>query len=221
MKKHSDTAVVIDQLLQDSYLLVVELQQHTPLQEAAPLRDRCVAQIERVRRELASASVSEASIDHVCLAHCALLDETVLNVAKGEDHATWASEPLQARFFSRHQAGDYLYETLRELLRQPNPDPLVLTVYQRVLTLGFRGRYRDVEAPERAQLVVALNAQVPPLGLHTVLPTQAGATSRFGWPLGASPLVHCLVAGLLLASAWWALTQLLGKQVAALLVGAA
>lgn len=221
MKEPAATAVPIDQLLQDSYLLVVELQQSAPLHDAATLRERCITQIDRVRAELGNAGVSQASIDHISHAHCALLDETVLSIAKGEDHAAWASEPLQARFFSRHQAGDYLYESLRELLRQPSADPLVLTVYQRVLTLGFRGRYREVDAPERTQLLAALNAQVQPMQVHLALPTQAGGAARFSGWFNASPLAHCLAAGLLLVAGWWALSSLLGNLVSTLLVGVA
>ena len=47
-----------------------------------------------------------------------MLDETLLSHAQGEAHAKWASEPLQARFFGRHQAGECLYEAMCEGRRE-------------------------------------------------------------------------------------------------------
>ncbi|MOA06740.1 hypothetical protein D3C78_1264010 [compost metagenome] len=154
-------------------------------------------------------------------AQCALLDETVLGCAKGDAHAQWASEPLQAKFFSRHQAGEFLYEDMRESLRQPSPDVLVLTAFQRVLMLGFQGRYRDVNDPEREQLLSALNARVAPLELNHVVMTQ-GIGQRMSFLRWLrSPLIHILMAGLLLVGAWWGLDHWLNGLISALVPGQA
>ena len=205
----------VDQLLQDSYLLVVELQQGTALLDVARLRDLFVGQIEDVRRQLDDAGMSQADIDRISHAQCALLDETVLRWAQGEAHVRWASEPLQARFFSRHQAGEFLYEEMREQLRQPSANLQVLTVYQRVLMLGFCGRYRDVEAPEREQLLVQLNEQVDPMAPGHGLPTQSRPTA--GFRVGDSLLINGIVMMTVLLTAWWGLNQYLGGMVGRLL----
>lgn len=218
-KKHTVTAQELDALLQDSYLLVVELRQGASVPDGPALWKRCEQQVEQVQLRLKNADIDARSIELISHAQCALLDETALSCAKGDAHAQWASEPLQAKFFNRHQAGEFLYEDMRESLRQPAPDVLVLTAFQRVLMLGFRGRYRDLNDPEREQLVDALNARVAPLALNQAVMTQG--LGRRANPLRClgSPLVHILAAGLLLVGAWWGLDQWLGGLIATLVPG--
>lgn len=220
--KQAATAVDIDSLLQDSYLLVVELRQGASAQNSLDLWERCVTQIEHVQQLLKHAGLSQRSINYISHAQCALLDETLLTCAKGDTHAAWVREPLQARFFNRHQAGEFLYEDMREVLREPTADRHVLTAFQRVLMLGFRGRYRDVNDPEREQLLAALNAQVAPLELSHGVTTQVVAGHRMStlhWL--QSPLANVLAAGLLLVGVWWGLDHLLGGVIATLLPGQA
>lgn len=218
-KKHPITAQDLDVLLQDSYLLVVELRQGASVQDSPDLWKRCEQQVEQVQQRLKEAGVNTRSIELISHAQCALLDETALRCAKGDAHADWASEPLQTRFFNSHQAGEFLYDDMREALRSPAPDVLVLTAFQRVLMLGFQGRYRDVNNPEREQLLAALNAQVAPLELNQVVMTQ-GIGRRMNPLRGLrSPLVHILMASLLLVGAWWGLDQWLGGLIATLVPG--
>jgi type VI secretion system protein ImpK len=220
--KPTATAVDIDALLQDSFLLVVELRHGASAQNAEELWERCAGQIEFVRQLLEQAGLSQRSIDHISHAQCALLDETVLSCAIADAHAKWAREPLQARFFNRHQAGEFLYEDMREVLREPAPDPQVLTAFQRVLMLGFRGRYRELNDPEREQLLTALNGHVAPMELRLGITTQASGANRTGSLRGLrSPLAHVLVVGLLLVAVWWGLDRLLSGLITTLLPGAA
>ncbi|RON51532.1 type VI secretion system protein TssL, short form [Pseudomonas frederiksbergensis] len=216
--KAQNAAVDIDALLQDTYLLVVELRQGASVQHSLNLWQFCEDQVEQVRQRLKLSGLNQRSIDHISHAQCALLDETVLTCAKGDAHASWASEPLQARFFNRHQAGEFLYEDMREVLREPAPDRQVLTAFQRVLMLGFRGRYSDLADPEREQLVEALNAQVAPLKASQGLITQSGNGDLFaGLAWLRSPLIHGLAVVLLLAATWWAMDHLLSSAIASLL----
>ncbi|MCW8278225.1 DotU family type IV/VI secretion system protein [Pseudomonas sp. PCH199] len=217
-KKHAATAVEIDSLLQDSYLLVVELRHGASVDDKRDFVALCIEQVQFARQQLEKAGLSARSIEHISHAQCALLDETVLGGVKDDGHAKWASEPLQARFFNRHQAGEFLYEEMREVLREPAPDLLVLTVYQRVLMLGFKGRYQDPDDPEREQLLTELSAQVAPLKLNQAIATQAGRSPRsamLAW-LGL-PLAHVLTVGLLVATVWWGLDHWLGGLIATLL----
>jgi len=215
-KKHD--AVDIDALLQDSYLLVVELRQGASAQNSDEVKALCVQQVERVRQSLEEAGLAQRSIDHISHAQCALLDETMLNLTRDNAHSRWASEPLQTKFFNRHQAGVFLYEDMREVLREPAADLLVLTAFQRVLTLGFKGRYADIGDPEREQLLTALNERVAPLKLHRrSTATASGSRGMTLFPGLRSPLVNALAAGLLLVALWYGLDQWLGGLAATLL----
>jgi type VI secretion system protein ImpK len=219
-EKSPVTVQKLDALLQDSYLLVVELRQGASVKDSPDLWTHCANQVEHVQQRLKDAGVIARSIELISHAQCALLDETALSCAKGDAHAKWASEPLQTRFFSSHQAGEFLYEDMREALSQPAADVLVLTAFQRVLMLGFQGRYRDVNDPEREQLLAALNARVAPLELNQVLTT--GSTPRMNALRGLrSPLIHMLAAGVLVVGAWWGLDHWLGSLIATLVPGQA
>ena len=216
-KKRISSAVDIDAVLQDSYLLVVGLHQRAVAPDGPALLELCTGQIESVRQQLKKSGLSQRNVDHISHAQCALLDETVLSCTEGAVHTGWASEPLQARFFNRHQAGDALYEDMREVLREPAPDQHVLTVFQRVLALGFRGRYHAEDDPEREQLLMALNAQVEPLQLGHWVSTQVNLNRRMMFVRGlGTPLAHGLAVGLLILGAWWGLDLLLGSLIATL-----
>jgi type VI secretion system protein ImpK len=216
----SNTVVDIDVLLQDSYLLVVELRQGASAQDSEVLWAGCKQQIEHVRGCLEKAGLSERSIEHICYAQCALLDETLLGCAIEDAHSKWANKPLQAEFFNRHQAGESLYEDMREVLRAPAPDLHVLTAFQRVLMLGFQGRYRDVNDPEREQLLAALNAQVTPLRLDQGLTTCRERGARLlGLRWLQSTLAHAVLASVLLVGVWWGLDHQLGRAIATLFPG--
>src|SRR3989344_3908094 len=210
-RKPTALAVDIDALLQDSYLLVVELRQGASTLAGTALWDLCVKQVEHVRQLLQLAGLNPRSIDHISHAQCALLDETVLRV-ETQARDAWTKEPLQAKFFNRHQAGEFLYEDMREVLRDPAPDPLVLTVFHRVLMLGFQGRYRDAGDPVREQLLSAFHAQVAPLGISRSLATTVKIGQRLRmrlWP--HSPMAHGLLVGMLFVGLWWGLDQLLAN----------
>lgn len=219
-KNQKSPPMDIDSLLQDSYLLVVELRQGSSVRDSAELSKLCAKQIEYVRKQLEKTGLSPRGIDHISHAQCALLDETILTCAATKTREEWADEPLQAKFFSRHQAGEFLYEDMREVLREPAPDLLVLTVFQRVLMLGFQGRYREANHPERVQLLTALNAHVAPLKPTHTLPTKL----EFGPRMGAlfwsqSLLINAFAIAALLAVCWWGLDHFLVRLIATLTPG--
>lgn len=216
------SAVDIDALLQDSYLLVVSLREGAMARSGRDLWRHCCEQIEVLRQALKDAGMSQRNIDCISYAQCALLDETVLGYARDEAHADWAGEPLQAKFFNRHQAGEFLYEDMRDVLRDPAPNPQVLTAYHRVLMLGFKGRYSDLQDPEREELLRTLDAQVAPLAMCGLL--ISGTRRRRSVVLQRwlrSPAMQLLVAALLIVGTWWGLDQLLSRLVSSLLPGAA
>lgn len=213
-------AVCIDALLQDTYLLVVELCHGASVHSGPDLWSLCVQQVEAVQDALRRAEQDARSIDFISHAQCALLDETVLRHAQGEAHEAWARQTLQARFFNRHQAGEFLYEDMRTVLREPAANPHVLTAFHRVLMLGFLGRYRDIADPQRQQWVDTLAARVAPLGIGQAVITQ-GEKGRRGNAMRwvQSPGMHVVAAVVLLAGVWWGLGHALGGVTAALLPG--
>lgn len=217
-QKNGAAKADIDALLQNTYLLVVELRHGTGARSSPEIWLRCVADVEHVRASLQEDGLDSRSIALISHAQCALLDETVLACAEGKVHEDWAMETLQARFFSSHQAGESLYEDMRTVLREASAHPCVFTVYQRVLMLGFLGRYRDVNHPERRQLLAAFDAKVAPLDTSQSLVTHIGRTSRLplrDWLL--SPLVQVVAASGLLIGLWWGLDHTLGEAVTSLL----
>lgn len=217
-QKNGANKADIDALLQDTYLRVVELRYGTGVHSSPELWPRCVADVEHVRASLQEDGLDSRSIELISHAQCALLDETVLACAEGKAHEDWAMETLQARFFSSHQAGESLYEDMRTVLREASAHPDVFTVFQRVLMLGFLGRYRDVNHPERQQLLAAIDAHVTPLDTSQSLVTHVGGTSHLPmWGWLTSPLVHVLAASGLLVGLWWGLDLTLGEAVASLL----
>lgn len=217
-QKNAAAQVDIDALLQDTYLLVVELRHGTEAHTSPELWSRCVADVEHVRAMLQEGGLDHRSIELISHAQCALLDETVLACAEGQAHEDWAMETLQTKFFSSHQAGESLYEDMRAVLREATVHPDVLTVFQRVLMLGFLGRYRDANHPERQQLLAAISAQVAPLDTSQSLVIQTAAGSRMPmWGWLQSPLLHVVGAAVLLIGAWWGLDNTLREAVASLL----
>jgi type VI secretion system protein ImpK len=128
--------------------------------EGEALWQHCVDTTDLVMTRLEKADVSEASRQHILYAVCALLDET----AKGRDGddacIVWYDRPLEVKYFGTMTAGDMLYERMRQVLREPAPDPLVLTCFHRVLMLGFKGSVASLNDPLRERLFQELAGRV-------------------------------------------------------------
>lgn len=217
MSRHHAVPVDVDALLQDSYLLVVEVSRFNAVQESKELWARCLELVETLRDGLKQAGLSQRSMDLISHAQCALLDETVLSKCDKNGREGWLEEPLQTRLFNSHQAGESLYEQIRDVLREPSPDPSVLMVFHRVLMLGFKGRYHDLAHPEREQLLESLGALVKPLCPAQPLLGKAGRVRANDGAWLHSPWRHALTAGLLLASVWWRLDLVLEDLINTLL----
>ncbi|HEY2452379.1 MAG TPA: type VI secretion system protein TssL, short form [Scandinavium sp.] len=202
MKKDID----IDALMAQTWLTVAQLRHGGQVTDGPALYATCKAQVDSVREALERAGLSAESIDHITYAQCALLDETVMNrkpasssvenadaVVDGDSapdalhmsldagQRAWRSAPLQAVYFGSLRAGGALYDRIAEVLRQPAPEPAVLTCYQRVLALGFQGQYSlsGVGQSRRDEVISALNERVPPLKAATSLVVQKTGRRRY------------------------------------------
>lgn len=76
----------------------------------------------------------------------------------------WQETPLQGQFLGNNHGGDFFYEHIKKLLREPAPSEAILTCYHRMLTLGYQGKYyRDggEENEERQSLLKQLRELLP------------------------------------------------------------
>lgn len=214
----------IDRLLADIWLTVTGLREGARLisGEGRMLWQHCVDDIAQVLDTLEKAGMSEGNRQRILYALCALLDETAKG-RDGEDDAciVWYDRPLEAKYFGTIAAGDQLYEQMREALREPAPDILVLTCFQRVLHLGFKGSASGLSDPVREQLLRELTARVPAFDSEQHRPVLATVPSGSGlrewlrhWPV-------CIgLSAIFVAALWLGLNHWLDSLVTTLLPGA-
>lgn len=213
----------IDALLQDTWLTVIGLRHGPVFQEGEghTLWQHCVDNLEQVQQALNAADYGEQSRQHILYAQCALLDEAVKSRGVQDDACMqWYDRPLQGQFFGTINAGDELYERMRQVLRETAPDMAVLTCFHRVLMLGFVGGFVSINQPERERLVRELSARVPAYDFPQNRPVLATVSGRRGiseW-LRHTP-IRLGLSVLLLAALWWGLDRWLDNLVTTLLPG--
>lgn len=192
----------IDMIFAQTWLMVCQLHQGTAITQGDSFYRRVCQLIDETRQKLLKHGYPESAIEHMQYAQCALIDESVMNRQHQDDgYNTWIQSPLQARYFNTLEAGDKLWERLRSILNEPAPNPDVLLCFHRVLTLGFVGKFRQKEDPERERIVAQLNVQLPDYLISSDLPLVVKPKLRFsrrrlywfGWIGGI----------LILATMWW------------------
>ncbi|CZU83713.1 type VI secretion system protein TssL, short form [Enterobacter cloacae] len=223
-KNGAAVSVDIDALLQDTWLQVISLRHGPQFQEGEGrvLWERCIADVERVQRELKASELDEASCEHILTAQCALLDEAVKGRGVEDDACVqWYDIPLQGHFLGTMDAGDTLCDRMRDVLREPAPDNAVLTCFQRVMMLGFLGDFRALNDPERQKLICALSEHVAPFSYpqtHPVLAESRAGRGMGGW--FASWPARIGLSVIVLAALWWGLDRWLDQMLLTLLPGA-
>lgn len=223
-KRGAAASIDIDALLQDTWLQVISLRHGPQFQdgEGQVLWERCIADVERVQRELKASGLNEAGCRHIMTAQCALLDETVKGRGVDDDACVqWYNIPLQGHFLGTMDAGDTLCDRIRDVLCEPAPDSAVLTCFQRVMMLGFLGNFSSLDDPERLKLVSALSERVTPFSYphnHPIL-----VENRGRWPVGrwiASWPVRISLSVIVLVILSWGLDHWLTQILLTLLPGA-
>jgi len=162
-KNEAVAPVNIDALLQKTWLKAIRLRNGLQFKEGEgrPLWNRCVNDIVRVQTALKVAQLDEDSCQHILYAQCALLDEVVTGRGVQDDaFLQWSGIPLQKYFLGTTDAGDKLCDRMWKILRDPTAHSAVLTCFHRVIMLGFLGRYRALNDPERRQLAKALSERI-------------------------------------------------------------
>lgn len=220
-KRGTAASIDIDALLQNTWLQVISLR-HGPQfleGEGRLLWERCIADVERVQRELKAGELDEASCQHILAAQCALLDEAVKGRGVDDDACVqWYNIPLQGHFLGTMDAGDTLCDRMRDVLREPAPDTAVLTCFQRVMLLGFLGGYGSLNDPSRQSLVSALSEHVAPFSYpqtHPVLAESPGGRGIGGWLTSWPARIGLSV--IVVAALWWGLDCWLNQTLMALL----
>jgi type VI secretion system protein ImpK len=196
MKKSSLSQ--IEEIFYPGWLMASQLRGGQEVRDGEALYRRARRLIQEASTSLSDAGYSDISRDNMTYALCALLDESVLNRGTSDDgYLTWRRDPLQAHFFGTLNAGEELWERIRNLLKEPAPDTVVLTCMYRTLQLGFVGQYREQDDERREDVVRALGERVPAFTLAqdapiVVSPSRLRSGRRLywlSWTIGAVALV--------------------------------
>ncbi len=218
MSQSIKKTVSIDELLRDIALTVVHLRAGSVVEQGEALYKKCVDQITALRQKLTEQQHSQDVVDDISYAACALLDETVLLRNNG-GYDVWQGIPLQVTFFKTYQAGDELFERIRQRIRHPDGSQLVLACYDRVLGLGFQGRYLSQPQVEREQLVMQVRDLLPKEPVNEISMLNAFQGQRSFWR-NTSLLFWTGVSLVVVALLFWGLRQHLDSTLAQLLQGA-
>ncbi|MCZ7837184.1 type VI secretion system protein TssL, short form [Atlantibacter hermannii] len=187
----------IERIFYPGWLMASQLRGGQEVRDGESLYRRACRLVQEAQSALSEAGYSDISRDHMVYALCALLDESVMNRGTTDDgYLTWHRDPLQAHFFGTLNAGEEIWERIRNLLKEPAPDTAVLTCLYRTLQLGFVGRYRARDDERREDVVRALGEWVPAFRLAQDAPIVVRASRlRSGhrlywlsWFLGAAAL---------------------------------
>lgn len=186
-----------ERIFYPGWLMASQLRGGQEVRDGEGFYRRACSLVQEARSALTDAGFSDLSRDHMLYALCALLDESVMNRGTtDEGYLTWRRDPLQARFFGTLNAGEELWERIRNLLKEPAPDTAVLTCMYRTLQLGFVGQYRAQDDEHREDVVRALGERVPAFALSQDAPVVVRASRlRSGrrlywlsWIIGAAAL---------------------------------
>ncbi|AGH74007.1 type VI secretion system protein TssL, short form [Edwardsiella piscicida] len=206
----------IEQIFYPGWLMASQLRGGQEVRDGEGLYRRACRLVQEARTALAEAGYSDISRDHMVYALCALLDESVLNRGTLDDgYLNWRRDPLQAHFFGTLNAGEELWERIRNLLKASAPDTAVLTCMYRTLQLGFVGQYRAQDDERREDVVRALGERVPAFTVAQDAPMVIRASHlRSGrrlfwisWIIGAAALaaLWCILSS--------SLTDLVGQTI--------
>ena len=187
-----------EQIFYPGWLMVSQLRGGQEVRDGEALYRQACRLVQEARTSLSDAGYSDMSRDHMVYALCALLDESVLNRGTTDDgYLTWRRDPLQARFFGTLNAGEELWERIRDLLKAPAPDTAVLTCLYRTLQLGFVGQYRAQDDERREDVIRTLGERVPAFTSSQDAPIVVKASRRrdgrcwywISWLTGTAALV--------------------------------
>ena len=202
----------IERIFYPGWLMASQLRGGQEVKDGEGLYRRACRLVQDARTALTGAGYSDISRDHMVYALCALLDESVMNRGSTDDgYLTWRRDPLQAHFFGTLNAGEELWERIRNLLKETSPDTAVLTCLYRTLQLGFVGQYRAEDDERREDVVRTLGERVPAFELAQDAPVIVRASRlrsgrRWYW-------LSWIAGAVVLAALWFFLSSSLTELV--------
>jgi len=119
--------------------------------DAELLRQKIDEQFRALETRARQADVPQEDVQQAKYAIAAFIDEMVLT-SSWPLKDSWADKPLQLAYFNDFAAGEEFYnkiDTLRGAKRNS-----VLEVYYLCLTLGFRGKYVDLQGMEKKKVLM-------------------------------------------------------------------
>lgn len=103
-------------------------------------------------------SLPEQSTQHYAMT--CLIDDVLMN-SEWPGQPQWSAFPLQLQLFDEHIAGEHFYQTLDQLLQQPQQNQSLIEVFYVAINMGFSGQYRGMDNPYLARLATVIEINPP------------------------------------------------------------
>lgn len=144
-------APALADLCGDLLAFALQLKRSKDPGDAEVLRQKIDEQFRALETRARQADVPQEDVQQAKYAIAAFIDEMVLT-SSWPLKDSWADKPLQLAYFNDFAAGEEFYnkiDTLRGAKRNS-----VLEVYYLCLTLGFRGKYVDLQGMEKKKVLM-------------------------------------------------------------------
>jgi type VI secretion system protein ImpK len=207
----------IANLCTDIFLIVIRMRESENLGEPSSLRKLLMHYIELFKKNCNALQIEPAMINDAVYALVALLDETVMSIP-GPCRDFWIVNPVQLELFEDNFAGQGFFTRLEKLQTESERMKEVLEIFYLCLCIGFDGKYRLGNAPERetiidnvARILLKVNKRsvggLSPHGRRTV--SQSVVNNR---GTGRVPLWFATGLMALLVGVWWGAMWYLTEQ---------
>jgi type VI secretion system protein ImpK len=151
-------------LCSDLLAFALQLRKSNDPGSSEALRPRIDALFRALDDRARQADVPQEEVQLAKYALAAFIDEIILT-SSWPVKEVWMGKPLQLEYFNDFSAGEEFYTKL-EALRSANPRKSgVLEVYYLCLSLGFRGKYADLQGMEKKKVLLdTLSRELRPAG---------------------------------------------------------
>lgn len=112
------------------------------------LRDQLAGEIRHFEDRTTSRGMRQEQVKIASYFLCTLIDETVLNTPWG-DQSSWGHHSLLIQFHSEARGGEGFFQFLDRLKPQPDQSLSLIELAYLCLSLGFEGKYRNVDSGMR------------------------------------------------------------------------
>jgi type VI secretion system protein ImpK len=157
----------------DLLAFALQLKRSSDPGDAEIMRQKIDEQFRALETKARQADVPQEDVQQAKYAIAAFIDEMILT-SSWPIKESWADKPLQLAYFNDFSAGEEFYnkiDTLRGAKRNA-----VLEVYYLCLSLGFRGKYVDMQGMEKKKVLMdtllrEIRGAAPAPGTSTLSPS--------------------------------------------------